>query len=326
MVDEYSDYSAAAGNDSPREDSIAKLMRLAGPRPGVPRDVHERVHAVVKREWRRSVAARRTRRWAVPATIAASVVLAVVLGGRVPLMDRTPVATVSVIAGAQPALRPGDPVYAGDSVTTAEDGMSLAFGNGLSLRLAAHTSTTVLAMDEIRVTAGTVYADTGPPSRADRTITVHTDIGSATDHGTQFAVGYDGSAMSVAVREGSVRIDARPEEYTAEAGEKVTIGEDAEARYTTLPAHDRSWQWASALAPSFDIDQRPLIDFLRWVSRETGRELVFATDSVRLAAMATRLRGSVAGLTPSQAIEAVQPTIPRFGFRVEDQRVIVRLQ
>jgi ferric-dicitrate binding protein FerR (iron transport regulator) len=255
-------------------------------------------------------------------------VLAVVLGGRVPLMDRAPVATVAITAGAgvQPGLRPGDPVYPGDTITTSDGGLSLTFGNGLSLRLAAHTSATVLAMDEVTLAAGTVYADTGQPDRADRTITVHTDVGSAIDYGTQFAVGYDGSAMSVAVREGSVRIDARPEAYTAEAGEKVTIREDAEARYTTLPPHDREWQWAAALAPSFDIDQRPLIDFLRWVARETGRELVFATDSVRLAAMATRLRGSVAGLTPSQAIEAVQPTIPRFGFRVEDQRVIVSLQ
>lgn len=328
MVDEHATKGAAAGNDSPRDDSIAKLMRLAGPRPAAPADVRERVHAAVKREWRHTVAARRTRRWAVPATIAAGVVLAVVLGGRVPLIDHEPVATVAVVAGAgvQPeGLVSGDPVYPGDSITTADEGLSLAFGNGLSLRLAAHTSATVEAMDEVTVKTGTVYADTGPPDRVDRTITVHTDVGSATDHGTQFAVSYFNGAMSVAVREGSVRIDSGHEPYTAEGGEKVTLREGQDARYTKLSPHDSSWRWAAALAPTFNIDQRPVIDFLRWVARETGRELVFATDSVRLAATATRLNGSVAGLTPYQAIEAVQPTVPRFEFRVDEQRVIVRL-
>ena len=328
MVDEHSANGASAGEGSPGDDSIAKLMRLAGPRPAVPQEIRERVHATVKREWHDSVARRRVRRWAIPATIAASVVLAAVLGGRLLPVDVSPVATVAVLAGTtvQPArLRAGDPVYPGDSITTGDSGLSLAFENGVSLRLAARTAATVEAMDEITVAVGTVYADTGRSVRADRTITVHTDIGSATDHGTQFAVGYREGTMSVAVREGSVEIDARRASYSAEAGEKLTFRGDEEPRYTKLPPHDSSWDWAAALAPSFDIDQRPVIDFLRWVARETGRELVFATDSVRLAAMATRLSGSVAGLTPSEAIEAVRPTVPRFEFRVDERRVIVKL-
>ncbi len=329
MVDEQSTGGAAAGNEPARDDSIAKLMRLAGPRPAVPPDVRQRVHAAVKREWKSSVAAQRTRRWAVPATIAAGVVLAVMLGGRVPLlMDREPIGTVAVIAGtgAQPdGLGPGDPVYPGAAITTGDSGLSLAFGNGVSLRLAAHTSATVESMDEVTVRTGTVYADTGLRAVADRTITVHTEIGSATDQGTQFAVGYASGTMSVAVREGMVRIHA-DQPYTAEAGEKVTLAEGEKAGYAKLPPYDSSWHWAAALAPTFDIDQRPVIDFLRWVTRETGRELVFATDAVRLAAMATRLNGSVAGLTPSQAIEAVRPTIPRFELRIDEQRLIVGLE
>ena len=327
MVDEHSRSGASAGHD-PSDDSIAELLRLAGPRPAVPPGARARVHTAVKQEWRRTVAARRRWRWAVPASLAAAVVLAVALGGRLPLVDREPVATVIVVAGAgaQPhGLVAGDPLYPGDTITTGDHGVSIAFGNGLSLRLAADTVAVVEALDEVRLTTGTVYADSGPRSRADRRITVHTDIGSATDHGTQFAVGYDRGAMTVAVREGSVRIDARRAEYTADAGEQVTFRRGEEARYTELPSHDDSWRWAAALAPSFDIDRRPVIDFLHWVTRETGKELVFATEGARLAAMATRLNGSVAGLTPSEAIEAVRPTIPRFRFRVDEERVIVRL-
>ena len=326
MDNERTTNDAAAGSDPPREDSIAKLMRMAGPRPAVPPDATERVHAAVKREWRSAVAARRTRRWAIPAALAASVIVALVLGGRMLPTDRAPVATVAMTAGAgmQVHTRPGDVVYAGDSITTGETGLSLSFDNGLSLRLAANTSATLEAIDEVTVTAGTIYADTGSRARADRMITVHTDVGSATDHGTQFAVAYISGAMSVAVREGSVEVDAPRGSFTAEAGEKLTL-DGGEAQYTKLASHDSSWQWATALAPAFDIDRRPVMEFLRWVARETGKELVFATDRARLAAMSTRLSGSVAGLTPVEAIEAVQPTISRFEFHVDEQQVIVSL-
>ena len=328
MVDEHSRSGVAEGDDAPREDSIAKLLRLAGPRAAVPAGVRARVHAAAQQEWRRSVAARRRRRWAIPASLAAAVVLAVMLDSPLTLVDPAPVATVTLVAGAgvqRHGLVAGDPVYPGDSITTGDNGVSLAFQNGLSLRLAAHSVAVVEALDDVRLTTGTVYADSGLRARAGRRITVHTDIGSVTDHGTQFAVGYDSGAMSVAVREGSVRIEARRAEYTADAGEKVTFRKGEEARYARLPPHDSSWRWAAALAPPFDIDRRPVIDFLHWAARETGKELVFATDGARLAAMATRLNGSVAGLTPSEAIEAVRPTIPRFRFRIDEERVIVRL-
>src|SRR5690606_21380698 len=327
MDNERTTNDAAAASDPPREDSIAKLMRMAGPRPAVPPDAYTRVHASVKREWRSAVAARRTQRWAIPAALAASVIVALVLGGRMLPMDRAPVATVAMTAGAgmQGHMRPGDIIYAGDSITTAETGLSLSFDNGLSLRLAANTSATLEAIDEVTVTAGTIYADTGSRARADRMITIRTDVGSATDYGTQFAVAYDNGAMSVAVREGSVEVDAPRGSFPAEAGEKLTHNNSGEAQHTKRASHDRSWQWATALAPAFDIDRRPVMDFLRWVARETGKELVFATDSARLAAMSTRLSGSVAGLTPVEAIEAVQPTISRFEFHVDEQRVIVSL-
>lgn len=319
--------NASESSDARRDDSIAKLLRLAGPRPAVPPDAYERVHTVVKHEWRSTVAGRRVRRSVIPAAIAASLVVALVLAGRMLPMDRIPVATVAVAGGAgvQVPMRPGDRVYVGDSITTGGNGLSLSFDNGLSLRLAADTSAVLEADDEISVTAGMVYADTGPHARAERTITVHTAVGSATDYGTQFAVGYDNGAMSVAVREGSVQIDAQRGPFTAEAGERVTLRDGEEARYTALPPHDSSWQWATALAPAFDIDQRPVMDFLRWATRETGKELIFATDGVRTAAMSTRLSGSVAGLTPAEAIEAVQPTVSRFEFHIDEQRVIVDL-
>lgn len=92
-----------------------------------------------------------------------------------------------------------------------------------------------------------------------------------------------------------------------------------------MPPHDPSWDWAAALAPPFDIDRQPLIDFLQWAARETGRELVFTSDAARVAAMVNRLSGTVEGLTPSEAIDAVRPTIPSFSLRADDRRLVVSL-
>lgn len=319
--------AAAGGTGRPGDDSIASLVRLAGPRPPIPRDVQARVHENVKREWRKSQARRRAVRWGIPAALAASLVIAVALTGRVPLAPPEPVATVAMVdvgLGNVP-LGPGDLIYPGDRISTGTRGMALAFANGLSLRLAERTTATVDALDVVTLAAGKVYADTGPSARRGRTITVHTGAGSATDYGTQFAVAYDTRTMTVAVREGSVDVAARRASYTADAGEKLTLRPGEEARIDELPPHADAWNWAAALAPAFDIDDRPVIDFLRWASRETGRELVFANDSARLAAMAERLRGSVSGLTPAEALEAVRPTIPSFDIRIEERRILVNL-
>jgi ferric-dicitrate binding protein FerR (iron transport regulator) len=328
MADERSAGGKASGGGPPADDSIARLLRLAGPRPPVPPDVRDRVHRAVREEWRREVRRQRARRWGfriVPAALAASVLVAVILGGRVPFGEDAPVATVSLVSGGTGTLAPGDAVHRGDSLATGNGGVALTFGNGLSLRLAADTTAIVEEADEVTLVAGRLYADTGPATGADRSLTVHTELGSARDRGTQFAVGYAAGAMTVAVREGSVAVDAHDTSYSAEAGEKLTLEPDAEPRYEELPPHDPAWDWAAALAPPFDIERRPLIEFLQWAARETGRELVFASDAARVAAMVNRLSGTVEGLTPAEAIEAVRPTIPSFVLGMDDRRLVVSL-
>lgn len=328
MVDERSTNGAAPGGGSPRDDSIGRLLRLAGPRPAVPQHVRERVHSAVREEWRREIRRRRTHRWGlrlIPAALAASVLVAAIFGGRIPFGDEPPIATVSLVSGGAGTLAPGDTIHRGQSLATGNGGVALTFGNGLSLRLAADTTAIVEEADEVTLVAGRLYADTGPSSGAGRSITVHTELGSARDRGTQFAVGYVAGAMTVAVREGSVAVDAHGASYSAEAGAKLTLETDAEPRYEKLPPHDPSWDWAAALAPPFDIDRQPLIDFLQWAARETGRELVFTSDAARVAAMVNRLSGTVEGLTPSEAIDAVRPTIPSFLLRADDRRLVVTL-
>lgn len=311
---------------APGDDSVARLIQLAGPRPAIPDDMRLRVHAAVRREWQNGYQRRRTLRWGMPFALAAAVAVAVVAFVRTPEIVVAPIATVvRVDEAAGPAadgLDPGTAVYPGVALSTGARGVALELNNGFSVRLQAGTSVTFESMESMTLDAGRMYADTGRSVYDDRSITVHTPVGSVTDVGTQFAVGFDDGDMRVAVREGRVDVAAGSNSWTAEAGEMLTVAPDNNATFAEVSRYDSSWEWASALAPTFDIENRSLLDFLKWAARETGRELVFESEAARLAAMQTTLSGSIDDFTPMEAVVSVLPTT-RFRYRIEAQRIVI---
>lgn len=324
--DRSRDRTADDRGKAPGDDSVARLIQLAGPRAVIPEDVRMRVHAAVRREWQDGYQRRRSLRWGIPFALAAAVGVAVVAFVRAPEIAVAPIATVVRVddpAGAASAdLALGAAVYPGVGLSTGASGVALALNNGFSIRLRADTSVTFDSIDSVTLEAGRLYADTGQSVYDDRSITVRTPVGAATDVGTQFAVGYDDGNMQVAVREGRVDVAAGASAWTAAAGEMLTIAPDGNATFAAIARSDDSWEWASSLAPTFDIENRSLLDFLKWVARETGRELVFESEAARLAAMRTTLSGSIDDFTPMEAVASVLPTT-RFGYRIEAQRILV---
>ena len=337
------------GHSPDRDDeTMERLLRLAGPRAPVPEDVaarvYDRVHREwqassqppdgarvyrrVRREWRKGAAWRHYRRWALPAALAAMVVLAlaVTLQPRPSAPGRIAIGTVARVAGADgagtlPAI--GETVYAGDVLETgAGERLSVVINNAESLRLDQDTTLAFVAKDEFRLDAGRVYADTGDFMYRDRGLVIDTPMGSVTDVGTQFAVQIGSDSLDVAVREGRVDITRGASEYVAVAGERLQLGADDEATVRTLQPHDPFWSWTASLAPVFDIENKSLLDFLRWAARETGRELEFEDNELRLSAMRTDLHGSVADFEPMEAVESVLATT-NFRYRIQADRIII---
>ena len=310
-------------NSAPN-DSIAELVRLAGPRPDVPPHVQQRVRDAVHAEWRSTLKRRWTFQWGMPLALAATVILGIALSSRSPEIRVAPVATVALVDGGEvlaSGLAAGDAVYPGDAITTGDYGVALSANNGLVLRLDAGTQATFESGEELILATGRIYADTGQSIYGGTSITIRTNVGSATDIGTLFAVAHLDGGMSVAVREGRVDVSGSVGSYTAEAGDLLTLKQD-DVLFEKLPPYDSSWQWAEALAPSFEIEDRTLLDFLKWAARETGKELVFEDDDARIGAMGTRLHGSVSGFTPSEAIDSVLPTT-RFEYRIDERRIVI---
>ena len=330
------------------ETTLARLLRLAGPRAPVPQDIEsrvyervqdtwraqlqeptgDRVYAEVQREWSKRGSRRGIARWALPAALAASVLLAIAVIRQPPPPAPANVAVGSVVriagdssADALPAV--GTRVYPGESLSTGNgQGMSLLLGNAESLRLDEMTTLAIHGNNEFGLLRGRVYADTGDFIYRDRELLILTPMGSVTDVGTQFSVGVDSQSIEVAVREGRVDVSNDAELWIAVAGERLQVHRNDGATIDTLAAHDEYWDWAVSLAPVFDLDNKSLHDFLRWAARETGRELVFESDELRMDAMRTDVRGKISDLNPLEALESVL-AVTKFKYRIEEGRIVI---
>jgi len=320
------DISNQDGGNRP-DDTVAKLMNLAGPRADIPSDIETRVHQKVRQDWRSATNRKIVLRWAIPASLAAMILIAISFNLRAPETKLQPIGRIAHVAGVSDAssrvLVVGDIVYAGDQIETGPDrGVSISLAGDISLRIAANTLLSVNRSDEFTLTRGQIYADSGDRIYRDRHITVHTPTGAATDVGTQFAVAYESSQMSVAVREGRVDVAHDQSSFTALAGERLTLQPGRDVVVDQITPYDLSWQWATSLAPSFDIESHSLMEFLKWASRETGKSLLFASDDVRMAAMGTELFGSILGFTPTEAIDSVLSTT-QFRYRVDEKSITI---
>ena len=94
---------------------------------------------------------------------------------------------------------------------------------------------------------------------------------------------------------------------------------------TSISPDSPEWEWAVDAAPAFAINGRPLAEFLDWAGRELGREIVYSTAEARAEAAQAILSGSIAGLTPREALAAVLPTT-RLRSAQRDGQIVIELQ
>ena len=124
------------------------------------------------------------------------------------------------------------------------------------------------------------------------------------------------------MREGRVDVQSSGQELIAVAGERLLIAQGESAQVNVLQPYDAYWDWVAELAPVYDLENRSLLDFLRWAARETGLKLVFEDNALRMAAMRTDLHGSVNDFTPVEAVQAVMSTTT-FRYRIEADKIII---
>ncbi len=328
------------------EETLARLFRIAGSRDEIPVEIESRVYErvlkdwrsgtetpdgarvydLVQRSWKKQAVRSRAARWMLPIAVAASAVLVAVLMTQPVEVPRVEVGTVAKVvppATGGSAFALGDKIYVGMTIETAEDqGLSFLLARNESLRLDENSQLRVDDGDRFTLLRGRVYADTGEFVYRDGGLRIDTVFGAVTDIGTQFAVALQDDVLDVAVREGRVDVRRDSDKYIAMSGERLTLARKGDAVIDPLALIDDYWSWTTELAPTFDIEGKSVLEFLKWVARESGRILFFENSELRMTAMRTELHGSIVDFTPLEAVESVLATTA-FRYRVEPDRIVI---
>jgi ferric-dicitrate binding protein FerR (iron transport regulator) len=319
------------------DDTIARLVHLAGARARVPPDREQRVRHAVLDECRAVAGRRRLRRRAIAAAtalaIAALAVVAVRIGVRSPAAPPPGgvVATVERLEGSgasvrvrersrpTASLRQADTLRTGDEITTGADGRAaLRLTEDISLRLDRSSTARLVSRETIELAAGALYVDSG---RESPSLEVRTALGVIRDIGTQFEVRLESNALRIRVRSGIVEVHQSARIVPARAGTEVLVDASGATSRGVAP-YGPAWEWASGLAPTFEIEGRPLAAFLAHLCREHGWTLTYSTSALDREASGIILHGSVDGLEPADALEAVLST-SGLAHRLEQGDLIV---
>lgn len=311
---------------TPSGDRIGRLLRLAGPRPAAPHERKARVKDSVRAQWQRSVRSRRRRRWLTRGGLGLAAVLA--LASMVGLFYRPrlsrapvfagPVAVVETVSGTVrllgdgrgegEVLRIGDLIAAGSVIDTGPLGRTaIRMASGSSLRLDRGTRLRGLTDVAVALESGAVYFDSGA-ERDGEPLAIRTPLGIVHDVGTLFEVRLDDGRMRLRVREGAVNLDRDGRLHDAGPGIELTVDAAGGLTRRSIPVFGPEWEWILTIAPTFELEGSTLDVFLEWVNRETGWQPRFVDSDSEAGASQVMLHGSVEGMRPDQALEAVLPT------------------
>ena len=304
-------------------DVLGELIRAAGRRPTPPSADYEQVRAASKEAWLSKVRSRRRRQWsyALAAGLGTLAIGVTVLMQIMPLGAPPTVATTAVLDGPVMVLTPdaenwqriddtGVALVSGTRLRTQLDGrVALDLARGLSLRVNFETELTFVSAEQIELTAGTVYVDSGLGVRTDR-FEIATTFGVVRDIGTQFEVRSTPAELRVRVREGLVELyqDRQEPELSGSAGEEFQIDSNGAVERAPFSTYDPDWAWVSTLADVPQTDGQTLVGFLNWVAREMGRSLRFSGPGAEAQAQTVVLYGSAENLAPIEALEVMLAT------------------
>jgi ferric-dicitrate binding protein FerR (iron transport regulator) len=331
----------ADGN--PGEDAAEHALRDGLRADILSSEALQRIRRATEVQWRATVARASRRRWMSLAAAASVLVLVCAVGIRVWVADSA--ADTGAVLGTlarsdspgivatgflrrDVTLAVGTPLRSGQRFEVHGDSL-VALAGGGNLRVARASTIKLVSANAVALDRGELYVDIPPAAGPRATFMVITPAGEFRHVGTQFAVAIVGGATRLRVREGTVRwhvAEGAGADTTVDAGTEVMIEGGRAVMRQEIPAAGRDWAWAEAMAPDIDIENRPLLEFLSWAARETGRTLILGDDAARQQAATIRMHGNVRGLTTIEALHAVMSAtslrfeLPEGAIRVSSAR------
>lgn len=306
------------------DQDLERVLKTVGPREKPPADVERAVRERLHAEWRTVVAERgqRNRQRTYIALAAGLVASAVAIWALAPRLagPGDAVATVALATGDVRVtsgwfddwhgVAGGQSLLEGQTVETGATGHgAIALAGGISARLDQGSRLVVATADSLVLERGALYIDSGStPTRAP-SLDVVTPSGTVRHVGTQYEVRLLDAAVQLSVREGAVewRSSGGDIEHSS-SGQQLTITNDGRIERTAIPVYGAAWDWTLEAAPTIDIEGLPLAQFLAWAARETGREVAYGSRAAEAEAAGIVVHGSIAGLSPAEALDAVLAT------------------
>lgn len=315
-----------------KQRDIEKLLTLAGrrtrPSPAVEKDVFEAVHAQWKKSYRKPFYKRYS-----PLLMAASIVLfsymsiylfslpapadyiqKVQLQGQVHSSDDRE--NWQLLAANQS-------MNVGDYIKTSKDNrLLIKLDNGNVLRLDEHTEIQLLGRHEMALLAGAVYVDSDRATQ-NNALEIKTDTATIRHIGTQYSVRLlQNDQVNILVRSGQVAFATDTIESEIDKGSEVTFSVTKIVDQKPISAYDNKWSWTQQIAEEFDIQGKNLVEYLNWVSQESGYPVQWDNSIDQSKSENIILSGSIRGLTPLQSLEVVLPTT-RFGYNLSTNRITI---
>lgn len=292
--------------------SIENLIRLGGEREMPSVAAMERARAAAEESWRRGLERSSKSRgfpWRIPLALAAAAGVAALALWLGPARESAPPVTVAHIAALQGAAAiehvdyaapasEGSIILSGATLTTSSGRIATALIDGVSLRLDRDSRVRFDAADRVTLIAGAVYVDSGGINTGSALV-IGTPAGDVAHVGTQFLVSVTGDATRVRVREGRVLLASAD----IAAGEELEVRDGRQTWRRGLPSFGAPWEGFASVAPTLDIEGRPLAEFLAWLAREHGWLLRYSSDALQRQTHEIRLHGSVASLDTAAMLE-----------------------
>lgn len=323
-------------NEQTTADATERALRTGLRANTLTPEALQRIRAATEQEWReqtRAPARRRVKFLAIAASVAG---LAAALGvtyfsmspgtaegaafGQVAAADAPGIVELRRF-GADSVLAAGTTLRAGQRLETRGDTL-IDVERGGNLRVARASALEIRDADTVRITRGELYVDIPPGSHAASSLRVQTSAGEFRHVGTQFAVMVAEGQTRLRVREGTVLWHANGGDSTLAAGSEVTIDRNGKATRRQVSTTGRDWAWTEVMAPDVVIENRPLLEFLQWFARETGRKLDIDEPS-RQQASSILMHGSVKGLTLTEALSAVMATTTTLKYELPEGAIRV---
>lgn len=290
------------------EQSLSKLLKFSGKRDVPSTERTEFARKAARDSWQRMLEKNNKpqiwRRHWLKFSIALAASLVCVLF--IPFRTIPPVivAQVTAIEGDTPMV-PGFKLSAGAQLTTDNSRIALTLGQSLSLRLDQHTKLRINDAGRVSLSEGRIYVDSGGLN-SQVELCIVTPAGEVRHLGTQFQVSIQGDTTSVRVREGRVQLSSRDShaQYISTAEELQVTGSHSMLQHG-LSSYGVDWEWATAIAPILDIENRPLAEFLSWTAREHGWQLRYSSEALQQRTHEIRLHGSLTSMRSTEAMERI---------------------